>query len=341
MCWLPPSFRSVPFAEVSNIDFVTPSQKRKLLLQTPNDDDKPAQPNKNMFTVSKPTEDDTIAFYKELSECKGKPATLSLIPTYNESYIPIYETGRVMKPLTELHDPAAMELEYPELLQICEDIYESVTFSFSQAKVVEEITCSQADSKVWFQQRAGRITASKLHDVLHTDYSQPSISLIQSICYPASYKFTSVACQYGCDHEGVARKQYITEHSKMHESFFVIKYGLILHPSYPFIGAIPNGIVNCSCCGTGTLEIKCPFQCKEQSFEKVVETQSSFCLEKENGFLKLKDNHSYYYQIQLQMKMCQAQYCDFVVWKESDMFVQRVSIDMEFIDNAIENVNHS
>lgn len=38
------------------------------------------------------------------------------------------------------------------------------------------------------------------------------------------------------------------------------------------------------------------------------------------------------------MKMCQAQYCDFVVWKESDMFVQRVSIDMEFIDNAIENV---
>ena len=82
-----------------------------------------------------------------MSECKGKPAILLLIPSYNQSYIPNYETGCLMKPLTELHDSAAMTLEYPALLQKCKDVYETVSFSFNQAKMVEEMTRSQADSK--------------------------------------------------------------------------------------------------------------------------------------------------------------------------------------------------
>ena len=340
--WLPPSFRSVPFAEVSDIDFTSPSLKRKLSLQVAGNGESTSngestQPSKKVF-ITKPTEDDIDDFYKELSKCEGKPAVLSLIPNYNQAYIPIYETGCLMKPLTELHDPAAMMMEYPALLKKCEEVYETVSFSFNQANLVEEMTRTQADSKLWFQQRAGRITASKLRDVLHTDYSQPSISMIQSICYPTSYKFTSVACQYGCDHEHVAREKYVTEHSKVHESFFVIKCGLILHPSHPLVSASPDGIVNCSCCGTSTLEIKCPFRCKEKSFEEVVQSQSSFCLEMEGDSLKLKNDHPYYYQVQLQMKICQVDYSDFVVWREDNIFVQRIPIDMEFIDDAIENV---
>ena len=63
--------------------------------------------------------------------------------------------------------------------------------------------------------------------------------------------------------------------SKNHNNFFVIKSGLILHPSYPFFGATPDGIVNCLCCGTGVLEIKCFFRCKDESFEDAA-SQGSF-----------------------------------------------------------------
>ena len=38
------------------------------------------------------------------------------------------------------------------------------------------------------------------------------------------------------------------------------------------------------------------------------------------------------------MKICQVQYCDFVAWKEADVFVQMIPIDIEFIDDANENV---
>ena len=289
---------------------------------------------KKVLAVSNPSEDDKDAFFKELSECRGKPVILSLIPCYNESYVPLYETGKVMKPLTELFSATISKLAYPDLLQKCEEIYETISFSFTQAQQVEEMTRMQADSRLWFQQRAGRITASKFRQVLHTDISQQSISLLLSICYPESYKAVSSACQYGCEHEDVAREKYIESYSRIHETFFVVKSGLILHPSYPFLGATPDGIVNCSCCGSGVLEIKCPFRCKEKSFEDAA-SQKSFCLEEDNGDLRLKVDHTYYYQVQLQMKICYVEYADFVLWREDDMFVQRIVIDTEFIDDAI------
>ena len=61
--WLPPSFRSVPFAEVSSIDFSTPSQKQKLSLESASSGEQ-SQPIKKIFTVTKPTEGDVNAFLK-------------------------------------------------------------------------------------------------------------------------------------------------------------------------------------------------------------------------------------------------------------------------------------
>ena len=68
--WLPPSFRSLPFAEISDIDFTSPSLKRKLSLQVAGNG-KSTQPSKKVF-ITKPTEDDVDDFYKKLSKCKGK-----------------------------------------------------------------------------------------------------------------------------------------------------------------------------------------------------------------------------------------------------------------------------
>ena len=106
------------------------------------------------------------------------------------------------KPFTELHDPTAMKLAYNELLNKCEGIYETVSFTFNQAK---ECTSRQSNCRAWFEQRAGRESTSKLCEALHTNYIQPSVSLIKTICYPEQHKFTSSACQYGCKHEDIVR----------------------------------------------------------------------------------------------------------------------------------------
>ena len=126
----------------------------------------------------------------------------------------------------------------------------------------------QSGSKLWFQQRAGHVTASKLRSVLHTKVTNPSISLISSICYPKSNYFYSKACMYGCEHEDHARKVYCEVMAKEHESFTVKKCGLFLDTSQPFIGASPDGIVHCLCCGNGTLEIKCTYSCRCKTLEE-------------------------------------------------------------------------
>jgi len=337
--WLPPSFRSVPFAEIAEIDFSSASQKRKRLMKaseaSSSSSDEPRQVKKRPSLVSKPNDDDKLAFFDELSQSGGSPVILSLISGYNEAYIPLYEAGKVMKPLTELHSVDNSKLPYPELLQKCEEVLETVSFSFSQAQKVEEMTRTQADSRLWYQQRAGRVTTSKLRQVLHTDISQPSLSLITAVCYPETYKAMPVACKYGCEHETTAREKYVDLLGKSHDTFFVIKCGLILHPSFPFFGATPDGIVNCSCHGPGVLEIKCPFRCKDSSFKEAA-TQGSFCLEEDGDSLRLKEDHAYYYQVQLQMKLCQVDYADFVVWREEDLFIQRIGVEREFIDDAMQ-----
>ena len=143
---------------------------------------------------------------------------------------------------------------------------------------------------------------------------QPSVSLVKSICYPTR-SFKSAACEYGCKHESDARKEYEYVMKQHHQLFTVKESGLILDPMYSFVGASPDGVVTCTCCGTGVLEIKCPYSCRNKGLQELSEEKSRFFLcVTEAGNLELKDNHQYFYQIQLQMKLCNASFCDFVVW---------------------------
>ena len=50
----------------------------------------------------------------------------------------------------------------------------------------------------------------------------------------------------------------------------------------------------------------------------------------------MKKTHAYYYQIQAQIKFCNVTYCDFVVWQENELVVQRIFLDEEFISTALE-----
>ena len=58
-----------------------------------------------------------------------------------------------------------------------------------------------------------------------------------------------------------------------HKSFTISVSGLVLDPMYPFMGVSPDGLVNCSCCGSGVVEIKCPYTWKDKEFHDVLNVQ--------------------------------------------------------------------
>ena len=86
--------------------------------------------------------------------------------------------------------------------------------------------------------------------VCHTDPANPSVSLIMSICHLESFHFTTAATEWGCQHEKNTKNQ------SNHVEFNVTSAGFFISTEFPYVGASPDGVVECSCCGRGIYEIK-------------------------------------------------------------------------------------
>ena len=107
------------------------------------------------------------------------------------------------------------------------------------------------------------MTASRFKAAVCTDLTQPSQSLLKTICYPESYKFSNAATRWGCEHEKSARDAYVAKVAVNHRNFTVNDRRLVIHPHF---GPSPDGFVKCDCCGCGVIEVKCPFSCRDRSF---------------------------------------------------------------------------
>ena len=83
-------------------------------------------------------------------------------------------------------------------------------------------------------------------------------------------------------------------------------HGLFVCEKLPYLAASPDGLVECDCCDRRVLELKCPY-CLKSEVKSI----------KDVPYLKdgcLKEDHDYYYQMQMQMLCTKTKYADFFVW---------------------------
>ena len=153
------------------------------------------------------------------------------------------------------------------------------------------------------------------------------------MCYPETQGFKTPAVSYsGCTHETDAKEAY---KSKMgdHQGFFMRSCGFILDKDVPYLGASPDALVECKCCGSGVLEVKCPWCAKDlQSLKDAAEGQRNFCLHvlPDGSRLQLSKDHPYYLQCQLQMHVTRNKYYDFVVWHPTaDLHLERIKYEAD------------
>jgi putative phage-type endonuclease len=170
----------------------------------------------------------------------------------------------------------------------------------------------------WFSARLGKVTASRVADVMAKTKSGPSASranyMADLICERLTGQrqegFTSTAMQWGTDTEPQARAAY-----EFMTDAAVIETGLCLHPMIADFGASPDGLVG----EDGLLEIKCPNSAAH------IETLLS-------GEAPAK----YKTQMQSQMACTGRAWCDFVSFDprlpaDMQLFVKRVHRDDAFI----------
>ena len=109
----------------------------------------------------------------------------------------------------------------------------------------------------WFAARCGKVTASKVADVIAKTKSGPSASRVNYMAQLIAERltgtvepsFTNAAMQWGKDTEADARAAYC-----FYTDADVTEVGFADHPALDMTGASPDGLV----AETGLVEIKCP-----------------------------------------------------------------------------------
>ncbi len=176
----------------------------------------------------------------------------------------------------------------------------------------------------WFQQRLGKVTASRISDVIAKTKTGVSTSrqnyLIQLVSERLTGKkadsYTNQAMQDGVEREPMARKLYQSKTNSI-----VTEVGFFDHPIIKNSGASPDGAVNAEKEGKylGLIEIKCP-----------IETTHT------NTLMSKSVPSKYIPQMQWQLACTGAKWVDFVSYnpnfpEELQLFVARVDRDDAYI----------
>ncbi|KAG5865961.1 hypothetical protein JTB14_012190 [Gonioctena quinquepunctata] len=204
------------------------------------------------------------------------------------------------------------------------------TISVEHIKEIESATQEQAQNNIWFKYGADRITSSKFKTACRAKLEKPPLSLIKCVCYPQKVIFNSKQTSYSIKYEKSALEEYLTEVKKYHEGMSLKPAGFFISHEQQ-LGASPDGIVQCECCGLGCVEVKCPYLLKKLSISEFGKKKNTCLVYHNDDEFCLDKNNLYYYQMQFVTK---TKYCDFVIWSKDCMFIDRVGLNNEFFNNS-------
>lgn len=75
------------------------------------------------------------------------------------------------------------------------------------------------------------------------------------------------------------------------------------------------------------IEVKCPSSIKDlHPKEATKQKKIKFATLDEDGNLRLKEYHEFYYQIQRALHITNRNYCVFVIWSKEGILVEKVKI---------------
>jgi len=213
-----------------------------------------------------------------------------------------------------------------------------IVIDLKEAHAMERRTVLQGESAEWLNQHNYRLTASNFGKV-YFRVQRPSESMLKTIFVPKDLSNVR-AIAHGKAKEKLARTIYAKQMQKKVPGFVVFDAGLSVHPTFPYLGASPDGKVFDPSTDTkyGLLEIKCPFSKRGETLEQAA-SDPNFYLEKIGGKFYLKKEHScgYYAQVQGQLALTGLKWCDFCIYlsDSNEMCVDRIYFDSNYWKNSL------
>uniref|UniRef100_A0AAZ3NQ29 YqaJ viral recombinase domain-containing protein n=1 Tax=Oncorhynchus tshawytscha TaxID=74940 RepID=A0AAZ3NQ29_ONCTS len=191
--------------------------------------------------------------------------------------------------------------------------------TYEMSHKVEVATREQSSSPEWHQLRKMRITSSRFRKVCHVRGETSADHLAERM-------FKGSGMQTMEMKRGLAM-----EPTLKNVNFFPC--GFVVHPDALWLGSSPDGIIFDPSVRPhfGLLEVKCP---------NVPSYVDCPYLKIQNGELKLKRSHAYYWQVQGQFLLTGCSWCDFVICAQEDVLVERISKDLQVSKTIREKVDH-
>jgi hypothetical protein len=137
--------------------------------------------------------------------------------------------------------------------------------------------------------------------------------------------------RHGVKNESTAKDNYLKHRPGAH----LHECGLVVSKDLPFLGASPDAVL-CENDEVGLVECKCPFSVRDKSIKVACQDPKFFLTHNpRTDVISLKEDHMYYAQIQGQLMITGANFCDLVVYTHEDLFVQRLTPDITYIEHLL------
>jgi putative phage-type endonuclease len=182
----------------------------------------------------------------------------------------------------------------------------------------EDRVAVQQGTDAWHQLRLGKVTASRVADILARTKTGPSASRQNYLIELALQRTTGIiaesysnsAMEWGTQTEPQARVAY-----EVTTNNFVDQIAFVDHPSIAWFGCSPDGLVS----DRGLVEIKCPNSATHWEYFKAKEPPKK-----------------YFIQMQAQIACTDRDWCDFISFDprmpdRSQLLIVRVNRDQAFI----------
>ena len=287
--------------------------------------------------IASPDEEGKEEFFLELKSIMPDAVVLSAIEKSTQSQPRVRTVNKLPTLLSSLYHPKYSSMSKKEILCVCNEIMDGgIKVTKEEALYLEETTRLQSLSLVWAQHRVGRITASRFGAVYKARISPPPVSLIQQLMGENCLDPIKVpSLKWGIDNESIAREAYIEQMRQCHSGFAYTPAGLFVNPEFPHLGATPDGIISCDCCGDGIIEIKCPYKYRQCDPNTVVDKDFYIKENEEDPTARaLSQDHDYFIQVQGQLVLCEKEYCDFICWTPFGMHTERIERQQSLFDKV-------
>jgi putative phage-type endonuclease len=156
-------------------------------------------------------------------------------------------------------------------------------------------------SQDWLDARAGKITASLAAAILGVDKNKGPLAAYREIVGPHKDR-SNRHTEWGVEFEASARSSYECDTGNL-----AIETGFWVHPTLPWLGASPDGLVNAD----GVLEVKCP----------------------QNIPTEVPPHHAV--QMAVQMACTDREWADYYAWSQAGSFLFRLNRVREFEEGML------